>query len=63
MLRETYQEYLWPSLIPVDTRFREASRAGIPPALFDPRSRGVLAYAQLLEYLEQGADRVAGGAA
>lgn len=57
MLRETYQKHLWSQVIPVDTRLREASRAGIPPTAYDPRSRGILAYEVLLEYL-QGNDEL-----
>ena len=51
MLREAYSEHLWGSLIPIDTRLREASRAGIPPAVFDPNGRAVTAYGKLLDYL------------
>jgi chromosome partitioning protein len=51
MLRRDYANQLWDDLIPIDTRFREASREGLPPAVFDPRARGVQAYARLLEHL------------
>lgn len=59
-LRRDFADTLWDDLVPIDTRFREASRAGIPPALFDPRARGVQAYARLLEWLVQrdGGDSV-----
>lgn len=50
-LRQLYRQHLWPGVIPVDTRFREASRAGLPLPMFAPRSRGVEAYTGLLEYL------------
>ena len=53
VLRRDHAEFLWDGLVPIDTRFREASRAGLPPAIFDPRSRGVQAYAALLEQLVQ----------
>jgi chromosome partitioning protein len=53
MLRRDFAEHLWDGLIPVDTLFREASRAGLPPPMFDPRARGVEAYAGLLEQLVQ----------
>lgn len=56
LLRRDYAKQLWDDLIPIDTRFREASRAGMPPALFDPRARGVQAYARLLEHLVQQSD-------
>lgn len=53
-LRRDHAEYLWNGVIPIDTRFREASREGLPPAIYDPRARGVRAYARLLEELVQG---------
>jgi len=53
-LKQNYYQHLWQDVIPVDTKFREASRAGIPPALFDPRARGVEAYTRLLEAMLQG---------
>jgi len=52
-LRESWPNELWDGVIPIDTRFREASRAGIPPAIFDPRARGITAYAKLLETLQK----------
>jgi chromosome partitioning protein len=51
VMRESYPGRVWHSLIPVDTLFREASKAGIPPALFAPQSRGVAAYGNLLQDL------------
>jgi chromosome partitioning protein len=53
VLQRDFADRLWPGVIPIDTRFREASRAGLPPAIFDPRARGVQAYASLLEQLVQ----------
>lgn len=50
-LRNTYGEQVWPGAVPVDTKFRDASRAGVPPHLFAPNSRGVEAYLSLLNYL------------
>ena len=50
-LRNTYTDSIWPSMIPVDTRFRDASRKGITPSCYDPNSRGVDAYKSLLKYL------------
>jgi chromosome partitioning protein len=50
-LRQNHRDHLWPGVIPIDTRLREASRAGLPPPMFAPRTRGVMAYAELLEYL------------
>ncbi len=53
ILRRDHAEQLWSGVIPVDTRFREASSAGLPPGIFDPRARGVAAYSGLLEHLVQ----------
>jgi chromosome partitioning protein len=58
VLRESYPERLWNGLIPIDTLFREASKAGIPPALFAPESRGMTAYGQLLQELMHEPDSV-----
>ncbi|MDF3196418.1 MAG: cobalamin biosynthesis protein CobQ [Gammaproteobacteria bacterium HGW-Gammaproteobacteria-13] len=51
VLRNTYPEHLWPAYIPVDTRLRDASRAGLTPSKFDNNSRGVIAYRALLKHL------------
>jgi chromosome partitioning protein len=51
MLRNSYPEHLWPAYIPIDTRLRDASRAGRTPSQFDSNSRGVLAYRALLKHL------------
>ena len=50
-LRNDYTTHIWPGMIPIDTRFRDASRAGKLPSRFDPHSRGVAAYASLLKML------------
>lgn len=52
-LRKQYPEQLWRSMIPVDTRLRDASRRGIVPSACDPDGRGVRAYKQLLNQLLQ----------
>ncbi|MCU7934251.1 MAG: ParA family protein [Candidatus Thiodiazotropha sp. (ex Dulcina madagascariensis)] len=51
VMRESYPERIWHGVVPVDTLFREASKAGIPPALFAPQSRGLKAYEKLLQDL------------
>ncbi|WP_277372430.1 ParA family protein [Pseudomonas sp. AA-38] len=51
LLRNTYPDNLWPAYVPVDTRLRDASRAGRTPSQFDPTSRGVIAYRALLKHL------------
>ncbi len=58
VLRERYRPSLWPGLIPIDTRFREASRVGRPLSLMVPGARGVHAYRELLEYLLSTSARV-----
>ena len=50
-LRNSYPEQLWPAYIPVVTRLRDASRAGLTPSQFDPNCRAVLAYRALLKHL------------
>ena len=50
-LQENYAESLWEMVIPVDTNFREASKAGLPLPLIKPQSRGSLAYQTLLDDL------------
>ena len=51
LLRQTYEGHIWPSAISVDTRLRDASKAGVPPNVYDPSGRAVKAYASLLKYL------------
>jgi chromosome partitioning protein len=51
-LRRAYAASLWPGVIPVDTKFREAARARRPLSHCAPATaRGLVAYAQLLEAL------------
>ncbi len=52
-LRSAHATNLWPGVIPVDTQFRDASRAGRPLPEMRPRARGVQAYRQLLDYLDE----------
>ncbi|MDF1642829.1 MAG: ParA family protein [Pseudomonadales bacterium] len=51
VLRNTYRDRIWPSFIPIDTRFRDASDSGKTPSKYAPDSRGVRAYSALLKYL------------
>ncbi|MBP8184256.1 MAG: ParA family protein [Pseudomonas sp.] len=51
VLRNSYPDNLWPAYIPVDTRLRDASRAGLTPSQFDLNCRAVLAYRALLKQL------------
>ncbi|MFO7551063.1 MAG: ParA family protein [Haliea sp.] len=51
-LRERYHGLaLWDGVVPVDTRFREASQQGVPLSLLAPDSRGAQAFLVLLEDL------------
>jgi len=52
-MRDEHGEYLWPRVIPVDTQFREASKAGKPLCVHHPAARGNEAYASLLRSLQQ----------
>lgn len=51
-LRKEYTEKVWKGVIPVDTRFRDASQAQSPPSVFCPKARGVYAYQSLLNHLQ-----------
>jgi chromosome partitioning protein len=56
-LRENYAENLWGKVIPVDTRFRDASRVGLPLPLMQPGARGSVAYSELLQELDGIGDK------
>ena len=53
MLRQLYREYLAKTIIPIDTQFREASKLGQPLSTLQPKSRGAMAYGDLLDELQQ----------
>jgi chromosome partitioning protein len=50
-LKETHGDLIWHSVIPVDTKLRDASTAGIAPSALDPNARGIKAYASLMDSL------------
>ncbi len=50
-LQLSYPETLWPDVIPVDTKFRDASLAHVPLSHHMPSSRGMKAYNRLLDFL------------
>lgn len=52
-LHSLYPEQLAKAVIPVDTKFRNASMKGVFPSKLDPGSRGVHGYAKLLRSLIQ----------
>lgn len=60
-LRQEYDQQVWPSVIPIDTQFREASRQGIPLPIMRKNSRGTIAYRELLSWLLAISLPVAGG--
>ncbi len=58
LLRDRFPDTLWRRVIPVDTQFREASRAGMPLPMMAPDARGAHAYGRLLtDLLERYPDR------
>lgn len=54
VLRERYANQLCDGVIPIDTQFREASKAGAPISSTAPASHGAQAYRMLLDMLLAG---------
>ena len=52
-IRHHYGMDTWISKIPIDTRLRDASRAGVPPHIYTPNTQGVMAYRGLYRWLLQ----------
>ena len=52
-LKARYDRQVWASVIPFDSKIRDASLQGVPPSLFAKGCRGVYAYKMLLPYLER----------
>lgn len=50
-LKDLYEDAVWHSVIPVDTKLRDASTAGVAPSALDASARGVKAYASLMDTL------------
>jgi len=50
-MKEIYRFNVWGSVIPIDTKFRDASKEGLPLPTMAPYSRGSLAYKKLLNFL------------
>ncbi|MEG3768438.1 ParA family protein [Alteromonas sp. 14N.309.X.WAT.G.H12] len=48
-----YGSKVWKGIIPVDTRFRDASQVQSPASVVFPKARGVYAYGKLLQELER----------
>jgi chromosome partitioning protein len=51
VLHQQYPDHMWDSVIPVDTKVREASRLGVPLPLLDKTAKSVESYSHLLELL------------
>ncbi len=52
-LRNEYPNDIWPGRIPVDTKLRDASKAGVPPNVYAPQAKAVDAYRSMLKWLLQ----------
>tara|TARA_B110000971_G_scaffold17949_1_gene16469 strand:- start:599 stop:1402 length:804 start_codon:yes stop_codon:yes gene_type:complete len=50
-MRNQYRFQVWGSTIPIDTKFRDASKAGVPLSELAFNSRGSQAYLKLLNFL------------
>ena len=50
-MKDVYRFNVWGSVIPIDTKFRDASKAGLPLPQFAPNSRGSQSYGKLLDFL------------
>jgi chromosome partitioning protein len=50
-MRDQYRFQVWGSTIPIDTKFRDASKAGVPLSELAFNSRGSQAYLKLLNFL------------
>ncbi len=50
-LQNTFHEDLWTKYIPIATKFRDASRIGMPLSMAAPNTHGVKAYRALLHEL------------
>lgn len=54
-----HSSLVWPGMVPIDTKFRDASAAQTPPSIYFANARGVVAYKKLLDYLLQGVSKEA----
>ena len=53
LIRTNYSDNVWNSMIPIDTKFRDASQQGMPLSHFFYNSKGSQAYMDLLKHLIQ----------
>lgn len=59
-MKETYGEMVWNGVIPIDTNFRNSSNAQQVPSDYAPKTRGVIAYRNLLSYLVEKSEQLNG---
>ena len=52
VIRKDYGEPVWAGKVPIDTKMRDASKAGIPANLYEPESRAVYAYRSLFKMVK-----------
>jgi chromosome partitioning protein len=52
-IKQTWGDAVWKYAIPVDTKFRDASMAGVVPSALDASTHGVRAYTKLLQNLNE----------
>ena len=52
-LKDTYKGNMWNGMIPIDTKFRDASLSHLPVSHYAKSCRGAFAYETLLNYLLQ----------
>lgn len=52
-IKQTWGDSVWRYAVPVDTKFRDASQAGVVPSMLDAETHGVRAYKKLLENLKE----------
>jgi len=50
-IKQTWGDSVWKFAVPIDTKFRDASTAGVVPSELDSNTHGVRAYRKLLETL------------
>ena len=56
MIRNDYGERVWAGKVPIDTKLRDASKAGIPANFYEPESRAVHAYRSLFKLVKSQRD-------
>src|SRR5690606_20938801 len=50
-LRDEHASVAWPEPVPIDTRLRDAARAGLPAPVHSPDSRAVAVYRRIVDRL------------